>query len=470
LRVAVLEGGSMGSFPYLPLTDEEKREMMEKIGIKDVDELFSDIPEKFKVKGRLKLPKPHSEFETFKEVYNLSKKNKSALDMRFFMGAGIWPHYVPSVVSEVINRGEFLTSYTPYQPEMSQGMLQALFEYQSMMAELLDMDVVNASMYDWASALGEAALMAVRVKREYGILVPEFMHPERLSVLNAYTKPLGIKVESVKNERDSGMVDVEDLKDKIDGPFSAFYIEVPSFFGILQEGLDEISEIVHDSGKLLVVGVDPTSLGIIRPPGSYDADIVVGEGQPLGNYMALGGQTLGIFATRNERSLLRQMPGRIIGMTRTLDGDSIGFVMALQSREQHIRREKATSNICTNNALNAVAAAVYMSLMGPKGFRRLGELILYNTNYAIRRMRGIDGISVPRFDSPHFKEFLVEFTGDKGSREVSKELLKRNIQGGLIVTEYYPDIGDNMLFCFTEVHSKEDIDALVSSLRDIMEG
>ncbi|MHA1626946.1 MAG: aminomethyl-transferring glycine dehydrogenase subunit GcvPA [Candidatus Asgardarchaeia archaeon] len=458
----------MGSFPYLPLTDEEKREMIESIGIKDVDELFSDIPEKFKVKGRLELPRPHSEFETFKEAYNLSKRNKSALDMKIFIGAGIWPHYVPSVVSEVISRGEFLTSYTPYQPEMSQGMLQALFEYQSMMAELLDMDVVNASMYDWASALGEAALMAVRVKREYGILVPEFIHPERLSVLKAYTKPFGVKVERVRNERDRGMLDLEDVKAKIDGPFSALYVEVPSFFGILQEGLDDLSEVVHDSGKLLIVGVDPTSLGIIRPPGSYGADIVVGEGQPLGNYMALGGQTLGIFATKDERSLLRQMPGRIIGMTRTLDGNSRGFVMVLQSREQHIRREKATSNICTNNALNAVAAAVYMSLMGPRGFRRLGELILYNTNYAMRRMREIDGMRVPRFDSPHFKEFLVEFVGNKGSEEVHEELLRRNIQGGFIVTDYYPDLGDNMLFCFTELHSKDAIDGLVSSLKDIM--
>ena len=226
--------------------------------------------------------------------------------------------------------------------------------------------------------------------------------------------------------------------------------------------------MVHDSGKLLIVGVDPTSLGIIRPPGSYGADIVVGEGQPLGNYMALGGQTLGIFAIRNERSLLRQMPGRIIGMTKTLDGNSRGFVMVLQSREQHIRRERATSNICTNNALNAVAAAVYMSLMGPKGFRRLGELILYNTNYAMRKMRRIDGVRVPRFDSPHFKEFLVEFVGDKESREVHEELLKRNIHGGFIVTDYYPDLGDNMLFCFTELHSRDDIDELVSSLNDIM--
>jgi len=341
------------------------------------------------------------------------------------------------------------------------------------MAELLEMPVVNASMYDWANALGEAALMAKRLTKKDVFLVPRIIHPERLSTLKTYAEPANIKVVQIEFNKDNGQLDLNDLESKLNefrGNVAGVYIENPSYLGFLETRVDKISNMTHENEALFVVGVDPVSLGVIRPPGDYDADIVVGEGQPLGNPLNFGGPLLGIFATKDDMKFIRQMPGRLIGMTRSEDGKYRGFVMTLQTREQHIRRERATSNICSNEALCAVAAAIYLSLLGKRGIVELGKTILYNSHYAMKKLNDIDGVKAPYFNAPHFKEFLAMFHREGiGVEDIHKGLLSRGIHGGKIVKKEFPEFGESMLFCVTEIHTKRDIDMLASVIREIIE-
>jgi glycine dehydrogenase subunit 1 len=455
--------------PYIPNSNPEiKQELMREVGVKSIEELYADIPDKYLLKKPLNLPEAMSEFEVKRHVEALLSKNKTCEDIPIFLGAGCWPHYVPAVVKEVVQRSEFLTSYTPYQPEISQGMLQALFEYQSMICELTAMDVANCSMYDWASALGEAARMASRVTRRNEILVPRIMHPERRATLKTYTETADISIKEVAYNPETGQIDLGDLESKISNKTAAVYVENPSYLGFVEEHVDEISGLAHKHGSLFIVGVDPTSLGILKPPGEYGADIVVGEAQPLGNPMNFGGPLLGIFACRDDLNLVRQMPGRIIGLTTTTNGDKQGFCMVLQTREQHIRREKATSNICSNEALCAVASAVYMALLGPQGLRELGETIMYRANYAMRLLSSIKGVKTPVFKSVHFKEFTVNFDGAGLSvKEVNEKLLKMGVHGGKDISREFPELGQTALYCVTEIHSKEDIELLAKSLERI---
>jgi len=443
---------------------------MRELGINNIDELYLDLQERFRLKKTLDLPqKPLSEFEVKRHVETLLSKNKPGSSMPTFLGAGCWPHYVPAVVQEIVSRSEFLTSYTPYQPEASQGMLQALFEYQSMMCELTSMDVSNCSMYDWASALGEAARMAARVKGRNEILIPKIIHPERRATLQVYAEPAGITVKQVRYDSENGQMDLDDLKSKISNKTAAVYVENPSYLGFVEPEVDEIAKVTHSHDSLFIVGVDPTSLGVLRPPGEYEADIVVGEAQPLGNGMSFGGPMLGIMACRDDASLIRQMPGRIIGLTTTQDGNRQAFCMTLQTREQHIRREKATSNICTNEALCAVASAVYMALLGPEGFRQLGETIMYNANYAMRLLSEVHGVKAPVFRSAHFKEFTVNFDGTGlTTEEVNRRLLRRYVHGGKDVSKELPELGQTALYCVTETHSKQEIEQLRDALEEVL--
>ena len=460
------------SHPYIPNSvDEIKREMLNAIGAKDINDLYSDIPEKLLLKKELDLPKEGlSECELKRHVENLLSKNHTFSQLTVFLGAGCWPHYVPAVVEEIVRRSEFLTSYTPYQAEISQGMLQALFEYQSMICELTGMMVSNCSMYDWASALGEAARMAVRVKGRNEVLVPKLIHPERASTLKVYSDPAGIRIGEVDYEKESGQLDLDDLQRKMSDKTAAVYVENPAYLGFIETQVNEISQEAHSRGALLIAGVDPTSLGVLKPPGEYGADIVVGEAQPLGNAMNFGGPLLGIMACREDMGLIRQMPGRIIGLTTTQDGKRPGYCMAMQTREQHIRRERATSNICTNEALCAVASAVYMALLGPQGLRELGETILYKANYAVKLLSEIESLKVPFFESVCFKEFTVNFdqTG-LAVNEVNKELLEHGIQGGKDVSKEFPELGQTALYCVTEIHSKEEIQRLQCVLKETLE-
>ncbi|MBS7655299.1 aminomethyl-transferring glycine dehydrogenase subunit GcvPA [Candidatus Bathyarchaeota archaeon] len=459
----------MKTHPYLPTGVEAiEAEMLKELGLKTIEELFTDIPNEVKFKGKLNIPGPYSELEVKRMIAKLLEKNVSSMDIPVFLGAGVWPHYVPAVVDAIVGRLEFATSYTPYQAEVSQGILQAQFEYQSMICELTGMDVANASMYDWATSLGEAALMASRITKKTEVVIPYFIHPERKAVLKLMIEPVGMKAIEVNQSKDTGEINLEDLKNKISKNTAAVYIENPSYLGFLEEKAKEVGEIAHENEALYIVGVDPTSLGLLKAPGDYGADIVVGEGQPLGNSMNYGGPLLGIFACKEE--FARQMPGRIIGLTTTKKQNQRAFCMALQTREQYIRREKATSSICTNEALCAVAAAVYLSLLGPKGLKRLGEIIMIKSSYAMKKLKEIAGIKAPLFKAVHFKEFTVNFdeTG-KTALEVHKKLLKEGVHGGKIIKEEFPELGETMLYCVTEVHLKEDIDKLSNSLKKVLE-
>lgn len=456
--------------PYIPnAVPRIKKEMMREIGIKSIDELYADIPEKFLLKRTLNLPESMSEHDVRKHVEALLRKDKGQRDMPTFLGAGIWPHCVPAVVDDIVQRTEFLTSYTPYQPEISQGMLQAMFEYQSMICELTALDVANSSMYDWASALGEAVRMAVRINNRTKLVVPRIMHPERYATLQTYVEPLELHIKSVGYDPETGLLNLENLKRQVSAETAAVYLENPSYLGFIETQVEEIAEITHDKGALFIVGVDPTSLGILKPPGEYGADIVVGEGQPLGNHLNYGGPLLGLFACKGEMELIRQMPGRVIGATSTLEGDKTGFCMALQTREQHIRRERATSNICTNEALCALASVTYLALLGPQGLREQGEIIMMKTKYAMQKIAQIKGVKA-LFKALHFKEFTINFdeTG-KTVEKLHQTLLERyGIHGGKNIVKEFPELGETALYCVTEVHSKEDIDKLAQALSDVL--
>ncbi|HVP40340.1 MAG TPA: aminomethyl-transferring glycine dehydrogenase subunit GcvPA [Candidatus Krumholzibacteriaceae bacterium] len=456
--------------PYIPnSTPEVKKELMQELGIQTIDELYKDIPEKFLLKHALNLPKGLSEFEVKRHVESLLAKNKTFPEMPIFLGAGCWPHYVPAAVLNVILRSEFLTSYTPYQPEISQGMLQALFEYQSMICELTGMEAANSSMYDWASAVGEAARMAARVTKRSEIIAPKIIHPERDATLQTYTEPAAIKIKHAGYVKKTGQLDIEELKTIVSEKTAAVYLENPSYLGFVETEAKVAAEIAHDKSALFIVGVDPVSLGVLKAPADYGADIVIGEGQPLGNAMSFGGPLLGILACRDSMDLIRQMPGRTIGITTTLDGISKGFCMALQTREQHIRREKATSNICTNEALCAVASAVYLALLGPQGLKELGEACMTKAHYAMRQLAKIEGVKAPIFDAPHFNEFTINFDEAKRSvKEVHESMLLYGVHGGKNIAKEFPELGETALYCVTEIHSKHDIDRLTCALSEVL--
>jgi len=459
------------SHPYIPNSVlQTKKEMMQEIGIKNIEELYSDVPQKFRLKRRLNLPKPTPEHEVKQCIETLLSKNESCKNMPVFLGGGCWPHYVPAVVDAIMQRAEFLTSYTPYQPEVSQGMLQALFEYQSMICEITAMDVANSSLYDWASGLGEAVRMAVRLNNRTEVLVPKIIHPERLATLQTYVEPFGLNIKSIGYDPKTGLLSLEELKRHCSEKTAAVYVENPSYLGFIETQVEEISEITHPKGAVFIVGVDPISLGILKPPGEYGADIVVGEGQSLGNHMNYGGPLLGLFACRGEMELIRQMPGRVIGMTTTSDGSKKGFCMALQTREQHIRRERATSNICTNEALCALASATYLALLGSQGLSELGESVMVKAGYAMQLVSEIRGIKAPVFESPHFKEFTVNFDNAGNTvKGVHKALLKRHrIHGGKDISREFPELGKTALYCVTEIHSEEEIERLAQALKNVL--
>ncbi|BAD85569.1 glycine cleavage system protein P, subunit 1 [Thermococcus kodakarensis KOD1] len=442
---------------YIP-NSAHKDEMLKEIGFSSIEDLFSDVP-----KGMVKefnLPEGKSEYEVFTELNETLSKNKTVLEMPSFLGAGTYFHYVPAHVKYLIERSEFLTAYTPYQPEISQGMLQALFEYQSLIAELVGLPIVNSSMYDWGTAMAEAALMSARVTKRNKFVVPKHLSPEKKLVLKTYTAGPGLEtVEVPWDER--GQMDIEKLKEAVEGA-AGVYIEMPNFFGLLEENIREIGEIAHDAGALFVVGVDPTILGIVEAPGELGADIVVGEAAYFGNPMNFGGPRAGIFAVRNDRKLIRQMPGRIIGMTKDADGKR-AFVMTLQTREQHIRRAKATSNICSNEALVAVAAAIHLATLGPKGVRELGEVILKNTAYLKKRLAEVGEIV---FDGVNFKDVPVRF--EVPYSVIHERLLERNIHGGYYIGKHFQELGETALFAATETTRKEWVDGLVDALREII--
>lgn len=465
----------VNSHPWIPsFTREYIEKLLKTIGIENIEKLFSDIPSEIKIseeewnKLEIGLGKPLSEIEV-QRIFKQKLSKNTVLKTTPFMGGGVYPHYVPPLVKYIISRGEFLTAYTPYQAEISQGLMQALFEYQSLMAELLDMDVVNASMYDWGSAVAEALLMALRInKGRKKIILPSNMNPFHRRVVETYLTPHNINIVTVPYDREKGVVDLEKLKEIVDNDTAAFYLQYPNFFGVVESSAKAIGEIVHDKKGLFITGVYIISMGLLKPPGEVGADIAVSDGQPLGIGLNYGGPYLGVFATRFDMNYVRQMPGRIIGLAETKSGER-SFAMILQTREQHIRREKATSNICTNEAIVAIACAIYLSMLGKRGIVKLAEINYYNAHYAWIRMKNI-GLNTELFREDFFNEFPVSFNEKQlPYTTIHEKLIEKSIHGGLYIKQHYPELGETALFAFTELHTKEDIDLLVENLRYIVE-
>ncbi len=452
------------SHPLLPNLDEELvRVMLEKIGAEKVDDLFSDIPPKLRLGRKLRIPEQSPEYTVRRELLATLSSNKTPPSSVCFLGGGVWPHYIPAAVDSIASRQEFYTSYTPYQPEVSQGMLQALFEYQSLMCDLLGMEACNSSLYDWASAAGEAVRMAGRVTGRKKALVGGNVGPGRRAVIETYTEPMGMEVESVSFDASSGRISLEDLRRKLNDDVACMYLENPNYFGVIEESGAELAAEAHKSRALLVAGVDPISLSLVKEPGAYGADVVVGEGQPLGIPMNYGGPHLGIFAVKDLK-LARSMPGRLIGMTSPIsDPGRSAFTMVLQSREQHIRRENAMSNVCTNQSLMALTAAAYLSTLGREGFKKLGESVIANSHFAARRLSRVKGARSPHFQGSFFKEFVVSYR-DAKARSVFRRMSARGVLAGYPLERAFglgPEAG---LFCVTEVHTRDDIERLAVAL------
>lgn len=445
---------------YIPNTKQDQQAMLASIGVSDFEDLIRDIPREIRLTRPLALPEALSELELRRTMNTLAQANAHTDSHIYFLGAGAYDHYIPSVVSHLASRSEFYTAYTPYQAEMSQGLLQSIYEYQTMICEITGLDVANASVYDGASALAEAALMACRITKRNRILLSRAVHPHYREVVKTYLAGLKSPIREIPYR--NGQTDWEALSKMIDsspsGGYAAVLVQHPNFFGCLEE-VQEIRRITQTRGVLLVVMVDPLSLGLLSPPGAYGADIAVGEGQALGNPISFGGPYLGFFATRKD--YMRQMPGRIVGATVDKKGRR-GFCLTLQAREQHIRRERATSNICTNQALMALTATLYLATLGREGLREVGEQCLQKANYARRHLCEIPGFE-SAFGAPFFKEFVVKVPALPS--RIQKKLLKAGIIGGLDLGPYDRNLKNHMLWCVTEKRTKQEIDRLIDVLK-----
>lgn len=442
---------------YLPMTEEDKKAMLETIGVNSIDELFSDIPEQVRYKGEYNIKAAKSETSLMKELFQMASRNADLKTNVSFLGAGVYDHYMPVIVDHVISRSEFYTAYTPYQPEISQGELQAIFEFQTMICELTGMDVANSSMYDGGTALAEAAMLSAGHTKRKKIIVSGAVHPESREVLKTYAK--GQYLEVIEVPVNDGITDLEALKGLANEEIAAVIVQYPNFFGRI-EPLKELEEIVHANKSLFVVSSNPLSLGVLTPPGKFGADIVIGDAQPFGIPTAFGGPHCGYFAVTTK--LMRKVPGRLVGQT-TDDQGRRGFVLTLQAREQHIRRDKATSNICSNQALNALAASVAMTALGKKGVREMAAANLQKANYARTAFKeaGFDIV----YDGYSFNEFVVKL--NKQVKEINQALLQKGIIGGYDLGRDYPELANHMLVAVTEQRSKEEIDTLVKEVGDL---
>lgn len=439
-----MQQGQLSS-PYVPNTDGDRQAMLQAIGVESVEALFTDIPEGY-AHPSVNLPSPLSELELRRELQALSDLNSTPARVPCFLGGGAYHHFIPAVVNHVISRGELATAYTPYQPEVSQGTLQAIYEFQSLVAQLIGMEVANAGMYDGATALAEAALMACRITGKGRIAVLDTVSPTYLSVMRTYIEPQGLEVSLVSSDATS-----------LGEGTACLVVQHPNSYGYLEE-MAALSRTAHDDEALLVVSTDTVFLGMFRPPGDYGADIAVAEGQPLGIAMSYGGPYVGLFTCKTE--FLRQMPGRIVGKTVD-DRGRDGYVLTLQTREQHIRRERATSNICTSEALVGTAIVAYLACMGKVGLRHIAELTYHKAHYAASLISRIPGYSLP-IQGTFFQEFVVECPITPG--EVNRRLFEESIIGGLDISERVPN---GLLLCVSEMNTRHEIDRLALALAKI---
>lgn len=440
--------------PYIPNTDRDRQAMFAKIGVKDFSELIAAIPEKYRLKGELKLDKPMTELEITEKIQSQTCRNTCTQTANSFLGAGVYDHFIPSAVDAITSRPEFLTAYTPYQAEVSQGTLQFIYEYQTMICELTGMEIANASMYDGATAVAEAILMAVRKNRKKKALLPDSLNPTFKDIVRSYTEGIGIELEYVPMK--DGVTDLDALKELMTEDVGSVTVQSPNYFGNLED-VDAISEITHSQkGALLIASVNPISLAILKSPGDYGADIVVGEGQSLGNGQSLGGPLFGFFATKLD--MARQMPGRIVGGTVDVDGKR-AYALTLQAREQHIRRAKATSNICSNQSLCTLAATVYMSLMGREGLKEAAIQSAQKAHYLASELSKVDGISMKYPDAKFFNEFVIETKCD--AQEIVDNLVPRGIYAGVVVGK------NQLMLAVTEKKRKAAIDDFVNAIKEV---
>ena len=444
---------------YVTNTDDQLQEMLGAVGVESFERLLTDIPRELRATA-LQLAAGLSEPEVLAYFQSLANRNVSLDQVVSFLGAGMYEHFIPSAVDALAARGEFATAYTPYQPEASQGTLQAIYEYQTMICELTGMEVANASLYDGASALAEAGLLAARTAGRSRLLISETVHPEYRRTLQAYAQGSGVTVQEIAAV--DGVTDLAALAKQLDDHVGGVLVQSPNFFGCV-EPVAELSAAAHARGALAIVSAYPIALGLLNPPGACGADITIGEAQCLGNPISYGGPTLGFFAT--TRALVRKMPGRVAGLTTDAQGRR-GFVLTLQAREQHIRREKATSNICTNQGLLALRATIYLSLLGPAGMRELAELNARQAHAFAERWAKVAGWSL-RFAQPFFNEFAVRWQGRRPMEDVQQRLLEAGVIAGAPLGRWYPSLSDALLVCVTELKTQEQLDKTIRLLESI---
>lgn len=447
-------------YRYIPHSEDEVRAMLQRMGLQKIEDLFSDIPDRFRLE-KLALPEGKVEADVIRQMNDWSKSNLNANECAIFMGGGIYQHLIPSAIPFIAERGEFLTAYTPYQPEVSQGSLQVFFEFQTMICELTGMEVGNASMYDGASAAAEAMLMACRIKRKMKFAVSEAIHPEYLEVIRTVAEPMGIEIVTFPYNRETGMTEPEEMKAVVTEACAGFLVGYPNFFGIIED-IQALRAAVPDA--LMAVNANPIALGVLKAPGDLGADIVCGEGQPLGGSLYLGGMSLGLLTTKKE--YIRNIPGRIIGETKDIDGHR-GFVMVLQTREQHIRRAKATSNICSNHAHNALVATLYMALLGKQGLKAVALQSAQKAHALHARIERMERYR-SRFSGPFFNEFVVESNVEP--EVLQKELMEQYILGPLPLKHFYREsFYDHLcMFAVTEANRIEDINFLAARMEEIV--
>jgi len=445
-------------FRYLPMTEQDKKDMLNRIGVQKSEELFSDIPENIRFKGNLDLKEPKNEFQLMNELTKMAQENVTLKSHTSFLGAGVYDHYIPSIVDHVISRSEFYTAYTPYQPEISQGELQAIFEFQTMICELTGMDVANSSMYDGGTALAEAVNLSAGQTKRKKVLVSKAIHPESLAVIHSYVKGPGVEVVEIDHKH--GKTDLIHLESELDDNTASVVLQYPNFFGQI-EPLDEVRKIVDTQKKtMMITSSNPLALGYLTPPGEFGADIVTGDAQVFGIPAQYGGPHCGYFAT--TKKLMRKVPGRLVGQTVDEDGRR-GFVLTLQAREQHIRRDKATSNICSNQALNALASSVAMSSLGKQGLRKMSWMNIQKAAYMKKQLQS-NNIDVV-FDGAFFNELVVKL--DRDIKEVNQILLQKGIIGGYDLSQMDNSLQNHMLVAVTEIRTKEEIDQFVKEVGDI---
>jgi len=457
--------------PYIPNSvPEVKASMLREIGVKEIEELYADIPEQLRFRRELNLPEPlESEYDLKSHVEEILSRNRTCEENVSFLGGGCWQHYVPAICDEINQRSEFLTAYAG-EPYEDHGRFQVLFEYESLMAELLDMDVVNVPTYDWCQAASTAVRMAGRITGREEVLISDTISPERLSAIRNYCLPV-MTIKTIGYDPAAGLINLDELKNLISKNTACLYFENPSYLGFIEDQGEDISKIVHDQGALSVVGVDPISLGVLLPPVQYGADIVCGDIQGLGGHLSYGGAHGGFIATRDEEKYVLEFPSRLFGMTPTTVPGELGFGDVAYERTSFAEREEGKEFVGTHSALCGITAAVYLSLLGPQGIVDLGQTIVQKSHYTVKKLNDIAGIRTPRFTSSHFKEFVVDFnaTGKK-VKDINMFLQKQNVFGGKDLSEEFPDLGQCALYCVTEIHTKSHIDRLLKAMRDCLGG